>query len=100
MSFIDCLRYAAVATKFLNSVGRDVRVHKIERVENRNLWNKFATELAVKDLNPPYSILEEGGRGNPQLLFHGTTGTNPRIILDSHEGLDLRFNGKNRIKFG
>ena len=34
------------------------------------------------------------------LLFHGTTTTDPRIIIDSDEGLDIRFNGKNATAYG
>ena len=58
------------------------------------------TELEVKQESPPYSILSEGGKANSKLLFHGTTSTNPKIIIDSHEGLDHRFNGKNATVLG
>ena len=72
----------------------------IERIENNNLWKKFVTELEYKNEKPPFSVLEEGGKANAMLLFHGTTSTDPSIIIDSHEGLDYRFNGKNATMLG
>ena len=41
-----------------------------------------------------------GGNSNAKILFHGTSVTDPNIIIDSHEGLDLRFNGTNGTLLG
>ena len=67
---------------------------------NLNLWNKFVTELEAKNVPRPFSVLSVGGNAKSKLLFHGTTSTDPMLVIESHEGLDHRFNGKNATMYG
>ncbi|XP_022083648.1 uncharacterized protein LOC110975438 isoform X2 [Acanthaster planci] len=58
----------------------DLTVKKIERVENRDLWDKFQFERT--------RMLKNRAEVNEVYLFHGTTADKEQIC---HEGLDQRL---------
>jgi len=62
-----------------------VNVLKIERVQNRWLWEKYFLNCKrMKDKNK--------GVINEKELFHGTSGTSPdKVYADEEEGFDMRF---------
>ena len=62
-----------------------VDVMKIERIQNRYLWEKYIFHARrMKEKN--------NGNINEKELFHGTSGTVPeKIYVDEEEGFDMRF---------
>ena len=60
----------------------------IQVIQNINLWRKFQVELEQlkqklkKDLKP-------------ELLWHGTSETNPQFIISGQEGFDMRYGREN-----
>ena len=62
-----------------------VDVIKIERIQNRHLWDKYSFHAQrMKGKN--------NGTINEKELFHGTSGTLPeKIYADEEEGFDMRF---------
>ena len=62
-----------------------VDVMKIERIQNRRLWDKYSFHAQrMKEKN--------NGTINEKELFHGTSGTLPeKIYADEEEGFDMRF---------
>ena len=62
-----------------------VDVIKIERIQNRHLWDKYSFHARrMKEKN--------NGIINEKELFHGTRGTSPeKIYADEEEGFDMRF---------
>ena len=62
-----------------------VDVMKIERIQNRHLWDKYSFQARrMKEKN--------NGTINEKELFHGTRGTSPeKIYAGEEEGFDMRF---------
>ena len=62
-----------------------VDVMKIERIQNRHLWDKYSFHARrMKEKN--------NGTINEKELFYGTSGTLPeKIYADEEEGFDMRF---------
>ena len=62
-----------------------VEVMKIERIQNRHLWEKYSFHARrMKQKN--------NGNISEKELFHGTSGTLPeKIYADEEEGFDMRF---------
>ena len=63
------------------------KISKIERIQHRRLWRTFRVELQ--------NIAEKHGTSieevQTKMLYHGTSGTDPQVVYNSEEGLDLRF---------
>ena len=75
---------AAVVGALLRRGLRAARVVKLERVQSRGLWSRYAH--ARHRVN-----LREGGDANEQWLFHGTCALTPKEVCTSDDGLDPRF---------
>jgi len=75
---------AVMAGALLRRGLRRARLVKLERVQNRELWARYAQ--ARHRVN-----LREGGDANEQLLFHGTCALAPADVCSGDEGLDPRF---------
>ena len=61
-----------------------VSIHRIERVQNQKLWDKYALEMK-------HMSERNGGTVNEKFLFHGTRNTSPGTILISVRGIDFRY---------
>ena len=68
----------------------DVNLMKVERIQNRALWDKYSLEMDhMKERN--------GGNGvNEKLLFHGTRKMDPKVIVESVKGIDFRYSNQDR----
>ena len=61
-----------------------VRVCRIERIQNLRLWRKYASHrLSMREKNK--------GDVNEKDLFHGTSSTDPAEIYNSEDGFDMRL---------
>lgn len=68
----------------------NVNLMKLERVQNRALWDKYSLEMAqMKERNGDSGVSEK-------LLFHGTRKTDPKVIVDSVKGIDFRYSNPDR----
>ena len=67
-----------------------VRLLKLERIQNKPLWDKYALEMVhMRDRNGDGGI-------NEKLLFHGTRKTDPKVIVGSVKGIDFRYSSEDR----
>ena len=81
---VDLATAEAVALSALLRRGlRHATVRKLERVQNRVLWARYATARHLVNLRE--------GDANEQLLFHGTCALAPADVCSGDEGLDPRF---------
>jgi len=63
---------------------KNARIEKIERVQNKWLWQRYAHERkTIADKN--------NGRAMEVQLFHGTRSTEPVQIYNGEVGFDMRF---------
>jgi len=62
----------------------NIRISKLERVQNKWLWEKYQSSKA---------ILEKKNQGNvnEKQLFHGTRANQPNNIFNDEYGFDMRF---------
>lgn len=63
-----------------------LRIHSIERVQNKKLWIRYAFQKAM--------LMDKNGLGtdvNEKLLFHGTRDNPPYKIWQSEDGFDMRY---------
>ena len=68
----------------------NVNVMKVERVQNRALWDKYSLEMDhMKERNGANGV-------NEKLLFHGTSKTDPKVIVESVKGIDFRYSNQDR----
>ena len=72
-----------VEGKFALTMGAG-RVQNITRVQNKWVWEKYATQKKRLDR-------KNSGRVNEMELFHGTRGNDPKVIYDGEEGFDMRY---------
>eukprot|EP01059_Diplonema_ambulator_P016814 TRINITY_DN28794_c0_g1_i1.p1 TRINITY_DN28794_c0_g1~~TRINITY_DN28794_c0_g1_i1.p1 ORF type:complete len:422 (+),score=104.36 TRINITY_DN28794_c0_g1_i1:58-1266(+) len=68
----------AVVKAFVKTM-EGVVVEKVERVQNKVLWKRFACEVELL------------GNKTCKDLFHGTRGTPPELIYNGQDGFDMRF---------
>ena len=67
-----------------------INLVKVERVQNRALWDKYSLEMAhMKERNGDSGV-------NEKLLFHGTSKTDPKVIVESVKGIDFRYSNQDR----
>lgn len=66
-----------------------VRVEKIDRVQNRPVWEKYSLE-GRQMLERNHGDIKE------KLLFHGTSRTDPYTVAKSDSGIDFRYSSKER----
>merc|ERR1712137_67133 len=69
----------------------DAIIEKLYRVQNLLIWEKYCTERKRMMITSNETSIEE------KLLFHGTRNTNPRDIVCSQEGLDVRLSGNENL---
>lgn len=75
--------WSKVSQQFLATLP-STNIVKIERVQNKWLWEKYRQHSdRMKRKNE--------GVINEKLLFHGTRGTSPSCIYQDEEGFDMRF---------
>ena len=68
----------------------NVNLVKVERVQNRALWDKYSLEMThMKGRNGDSGV-------NEKLLFHGTSKTDPKVIVESVKGIDFRYSNQDR----
>lgn len=66
-----------------------LNIQKVERVQNRTLWQKYKLEgEQMSERN--------NGQTNEKLLFHGTNATDPYQIARSDSGIDFRCSTRER----
>jgi len=77
------LEWSKVSQQFHLTL-QSAKIIKIERVQNKWLWEKYNrhSERMTKTNN---------GVINEKLLFHGTRATPPSYIYNNEEGFDMRF---------
>ena len=67
-----------------------VKLLKVERIQNKDLWEKYALRMErMKEKNGDSGV-------NEKLLFHGTRGTDPKEIVESDMGIDFRYSSQDR----
>ena len=62
----------------------DVFLIKVERIQNKRLWEKY-------DFYKKIQLIKNDGIMNEMRLFHGTTTNPPEKIYCSEHGFDFRF---------
>ena len=79
----DTQEWSKVSQQFQTTLPSAMIV-KIERVQNKWLWEKYFQHAErMKKKN--------GGTINEKMLFHGTRNTPPSSIYNNEEGFDMRF---------
>jgi len=80
--------YTKVATRFFQSIpmSSNIRITKIERVQNTWLWEKYAQEKNTMEKKNMGVIVT-----NERELFHGTCSTQPQLIFNGQDGWDRKF---------
>ena len=73
--------FAAIAEKFYKTL--DAEIMSIERVQNRELWQKYS-DRAEQIRREPQACKEK-------LLFHGTRDTDPKEIYKGDSSFDVKF---------
>ena len=68
----------------LHTTLSSARIIKIERVQNKWLWEKYGQ-------HPKRMKKKNGGVINEKMLFHGTRSNPPSSIYQDEEGFDMRF---------
>lgn len=75
--------YDRVTAEFMQTLP-DVKILKVQRVQNKTVWQKYLHCVQMlQEIDPP--ILGE------KLLFHGTSQNDPKEIYQGAEGFDMRF---------
>ena len=59
---------------------------KLERVQHRRLWQQYWTRRK-------YVSSKNNGNANEQWAWHGTSARRPEEVLESEDGIDVRFAG-------
>jgi HEPN domain-containing protein len=62
-----------------------VQIHCIERIQNKELWDKYKEQRRKIERDVDLRDTSE------KMLFHGTRGTPPEMIYGSETGFDMRF---------
>ena len=71
-----------IAEKFFKTMP-NAKIVSIERIQNRELWRKFSDRAK--------QIGDESQNCKEKLLFHGTSGTNPKEIYRGDSSFDTKF---------
>jgi hypothetical protein len=58
---------------------------KVQRIQDRKLWNIYYAELT--NIREKYNNQEV----EEKFLYHGTRATDPKLIVEGEEGFDLRY---------
>ena len=86
---VNSVEWAGVLTELRKTMPH-VRLLKLERIQNKPLWDKYALEMVhMGDRNGDEGI-------NEKLLFHGTRRTDPKVIIESVKGIDFRYSSEDR----
>lgn len=83
----DSEEWTKVQTKLNESLIRG-KLIRLGRIEDRSLWAKYFSSRQ----NPKYQGMDEDAI--VQMLWHGTSMTDPQVILDHEEGFDSRFSSQ------
>lgn len=71
-----------------------VQIVRVQRIQNRQLWDKYALEMKHMEERNSGSVGE-------MKLFHGTRDTNPRVIITSVRGIDFRYSRRDyKLRWG
>jgi HEPN domain-containing protein len=71
--------------KLFHNTLSGVRIHCIERIQNKELWDKYKEQRRKIERDVDLRDTSE------KMLFHGTRGTPPEMIYGSETGFDMRF---------
>ncbi|XP_070262437.1 protein mono-ADP-ribosyltransferase PARP14-like isoform X2 [Myotis yumanensis] len=82
--------YSKVADAF-NQTCSQFKIEKIERIQNRSLWQHYQTKKKTMDD-------KNGHTQNEQLLFHGTDADS--LLHVNQHGFNRSYAGKNATKYG
>ena len=66
---------------------KTIKVMSIEKLKNWRIQQKFMTEVKILAKKYPTKAPSQ----LIKLLFHGSSATDPRLVYQSEEGLDMRF---------
>ncbi|KAE8581221.1 hypothetical protein XENTR_v10024702 [Xenopus tropicalis] len=89
---VDSEEYRNIARNFIQtSDNTDIRIVKIERIQNLTLWRSYSIRKIQVDKKNPYRV-------NERHLYHGTSADAIRKI--NHHGFNRSFCGKNGTKHG
>ena len=69
------------------AAGTNYRIIKIEKVYNCVIYEKFVNELRRMIRKYPQRNINDIVKH----LFHGCRGTDPKLIYEGEDGLDIRF---------
>ena len=73
--------YNVVADLFHSSMGTEVKIYQIVRIQNVDLWREFSHRRQM--------FAEQHKPSHTRLTFHGTRRNKPREIYASQRGLDI-----------
>jgi len=71
-------------SKLFHATMTRAKVVKIERIQNKWLWEKYSQHSQRMSR-------KNGNKSNEKLLFHGTRDTLPSSIYQDEEGFDMRY---------
>ena len=78
-----------VKSKFLHQLNVNVQVETIERIQNSHLWENYY--WAKKRIETKYKDVAGVDISYERLFFHATHFTDPKLVIDSTEGIDRRY---------
>ena len=78
----DDTEFGVIAEKFFKTMPNS-EIMSIEKIQNRALWRKYSDRAE--------QIRDESQNCQEKLLFHGTSGTDPKEIYKGDSSFDIRF---------
>ena len=84
--------------KFVEELMREslanISVFNVHRIQNRQLWDKYALEKQ-------HMSRRNNGSVNERKLFHGTRNTDPKVIIEGVRGIDFRYSRRDyQLRWG
>ena len=84
----DQVEFNDVKTRFFDQLNINATVDCIERIQNIHLWENFY--CAKKLIESKYKNISGVEIFLEKLCFHATHFTDPKLVIDSAEGIDRR----------
>ena len=88
----DSSEWKKVLAEMLKTMSK-VQMKKLQRIQNRRLWEKYALESNIM-------LKRNSGEINEKGLFHGTRTIDPLTVVQSEKGVDFRYSNEDRNLWG
>lgn len=79
--------------KELRKTMPSVKLTNLHRIQNKQLWQKYAIERQ-------HMWERNSGEINEKQLFHGTRDNDPIKVVESEKGIDFRYSSEGRLLWG